>query len=413
MTDIAIVGAGAAGIAAARRLIELKRDYVLLEAKDVIGGRCVTDRETLGAPVDLGAHWLHSPALNPMKAFADRFGIRYSTKSLESRFSREGIWLDAAAHAACAEHVEACFACVTAAGKGGRDGAIADLLAEMAGHPWHDVFLAELQAKQGVAASECSILDFARYVWEGDDLPVTDGYGTLLEALGRDLAIRRATPARRIDWSGRARIRIDTPAGTLEALRVILTVSTGLLAQGIDFQPLLPDWKRAAIADLPMGSCNKVALRFEGRVFGDCPASLILPLRGASESVELVIREGQAEIATCLFNGSLAKDLSAAGAAAMADYALERLVEIFGAGLRQAILPRRVIADWDRDVHARGCFSAARPGRADARVDLARPVEDRLFFAGEATARDFIGDVHGAWFSGLDAAEAASRSLPA
>lgn len=411
MTDIAIIGAGAAGIAAARRLTDMKQNYVLLEAKDIIGGRCITDRETFGVPVDLGAHWLHSPALNPMTAFADQFGIRYSTEALVSRFSRNGIWLQSAEHKDCTEHVDACFDRVMAAGKGGRDGAVADLFADMANHPWQGVFLAELQAKQGVAATECSILDFARYVWEGDDWPVIDGYGTLLAGLGRDLAIRCATPAQRIDWSGRTHIRITTPGGILAAQRVILTVSTALLAQGIDFHPRLPDWKRGAIADLPMGSCNKVALRFAGGVFGDCPASLILPLRGATESVELVVREGGAEIATCLVNGPLGKDLAADGADVLADYALQRLAEIFGADLRKALLPQRVIADWDGDRYVNGCFSAARPGRADARIDLARPIDDRLFFAGEATSLDYIGDVHGAWFSGIAAAEAAARSL--
>nr|WP_298681759.1 NAD(P)/FAD-dependent oxidoreductase [uncultured Dongia sp.] len=409
MTDIAIIGAGAAGIAAARRLAELKQDYLLLEAKDVIGGRCVTDTQTLGAPVDLGAHWLHSPALNPLKGFADQLGIQHGV-ALEGRYSRNGAWLSAADQTACTDYVDACFERVVQATAGGKDIAVADLFADVAPSPWHDVFLAELQAKQGVAPKDCSALDLARYVWEGDDLPVIGGYGTLLTQLAQGLALRCATPVTRIDWSGRRHIQITTPAGTLAVQRVILTVSTALLARGIDFHPLLPAWKQDAIANLPLGSCNKVALRFAESALGDCPPSLIMPLRG-TESVELVVREGGLDIATCLFNGPVSRDLALAGPAAMADYALERLVEIFGHALRTAVLPQRVTVDWDKDHYIGGCFSAARAGHADARMALARDVDNRLFFAGEATSPDFIGDVHGAWFSGITAAEAAATAL--
>jgi monoamine oxidase len=412
VTDIVLIGAGAAGIGAARRLRELRQDFIHLEAKPTIGGRCVTDRATLGAPVDLGAHWLHSPLRNPMKDFADRYGIRYAKAALANGMTQEGRFLTGAEEAACLAHVDTCFDRVTAAGQKGLDIAVADLLSDAADDPWHGAFLAELVAKQGVTADRCSTLDFTRYVWEGDDLPVTDGYGSILAAVAGDLDITCDTPVTRIDWSERNGIRITTANGIIMAKRVILTVSTALLAEGIDFHPALPSWKRDAIADLPMGSCNKVTLRFAASVFGDRAPSLLLPLRGR-DSVEIVLREGGLNLATCLFNGPLAKALSIAGPEAMADYALERLVEIFGTDLRRTLIPAKVVADWDNDAFTRGCFSAARPGRADARFDLARPIDNRLYFAGEACALDYIGDVHGAWFSGIAAAEAAERSLVA
>ena len=205
-------------------------------------------------------------------------------------------------------------------------------------------------------------------------------------------------------------MRLETPRGPIEARRVIITVSTGILAEHILFTPRLPDWKRGAIADLPMGSCNKVILRFQRPVFGDFPPSLILPLKG-NESVEIVVREGSAEIATCLINGPQAKELSAAGPVAMTDFALERLGGLFGSAILRQIVAGTAIADWDADPFTRGCFSAACPGRADARFDLARSIDDRLFFAGEACARDYIGDVHGAWASGVEAADMVSGLL--
>lgn len=403
MNRVAIIGGGAAGIAAARHLAERGQDYVLLEAKPIIGGRCVTDHATLGVPIDLGAHWFHSPALNPLVGHADLLGIRYQRQALAGRYSRHGAWLSAADQAACEAYVEDCFAQIAACDG---DVAISELFPDTQA-PWHDVFLAEQSAKQGIAAEASSSRDFANYVWEDDDCPVTDGFGTLLAKLAEGLNIRVGAPVARIDWSGRD-IKLATPDGTLVAQRVILAMSTAVLHDGIAFSPALPGWKRSAIADLPMGSCNKVALRFSRRVFDDCPPSLVLPLRGGHEAVEIVIRENDLEVATCLFNGPFAKELAQAGHPAMAAYALERLVELFGSDVRQAALPRHVIADWDHDPYIRGCYSAARVGRADARGELARPIDDRLFFAGEACSRQYMGDVHGAWFSGIAAAEAAA-----
>jgi monoamine oxidase len=95
----------------------------------------------------------------------------------------------------------------------------------------------------------------------------------------------------------------------------------------------------------------------------------------------------------------------------MAEYVLERLAEMFGSGVRKALSPVHAMADWDRDPFIRGYVSAPLPGLADARFDLARPIEDQLFFAGEATSLTFMGDVHGAWLSGIEAAEAVARTL--
>ncbi len=83
MTRIAIIGGGTAGIAAAKRLAELGQDYVLLEAKPFAGGRCVTDHVTLGVPIDVGAHWFHSRAVNPLVGFANQMGIRYGPRSTQ------------------------------------------------------------------------------------------------------------------------------------------------------------------------------------------------------------------------------------------------------------------------------------------------------------------------------------------
>jgi monoamine oxidase len=134
---------------------------------------------------------------------------------------------------------------------------------------------------------------------------------------------------------------------------------------------------------------------------------MLIPDLGAGQSVEFVLREGGRNIVTTMFNGPAAKDLAAQGVQAGADYALSVLAGIFGSDVRACVTDRLVFADWDHDPYVRGCYAAALPGRFFARAELARPVENRLFFAGEATHDRFMGDVHGAHLSGEAAAGAA------
>ncbi|SMF63430.1 monoamine oxidase [Tistlia consotensis] len=407
--DVVVIGAGAAGIAAARRLAELGLSFALLEARGRVGGRAASDNETFGAPFDLGCHWLHSPAHNPLKAEADALGIRYLGHGQEGRYARDGRLLDAGEQAVCDAYLSACLERVAAAGREGRDCAVSALFDGADGR--HPIFEAEFTAKQGVPPEQGSTLDFARYLWVGEDLPVIGGLGNLVARLAEGLPVSLDTPVSRVRQGGAGALGVETARGTLEARSVIVTVSTGVLrSDAIRFEPGLPDWKRAALEGLPMGSCNKVALGFRRRP--DLPADCeVMPLRGAAEPVELVLRPGGRDLAVAMVSGPFGKALAEAGAAAMADYALDRLVELFGSGLREAVGPARAVAAWDLDPWVRGYVSAALPGRADARLDLARPVDDRLFFAGEATSLQFMGDVHGAWLSGIEAAEAAARAL--
>jgi monoamine oxidase len=409
MLDVVIIGAGAAGIAAGRRLSELGLTSMLVEAKRTVGGRASTDNDSFGVPFDRGCYWFHSPEHNPLIAHADALGICYLASGQQTRYVRDGQWLNDAEASACEEYLESCFERIEAQVRCGQDRAASELFDGSA--PWYPAFEAEFTAKQGVPPHQGSTYDFARYVWTGDDLPVVGGFGTLILRLAADLPVSLSTTVSSIELRPDS-VRLDTARGSLEARTAIVTVSTGVLLSGtIRFVPKLPDWKREAIAALPMGHCNKVALSFIRPVLDGFDNGLVVPLRSAFEAVELVLKPGGHEMAVGLFNGPFGKELAKGGAATMADYTVERLVEIFGSDLRKAVSPVHLMADWDREPYVLGSFSAALPGRADARIDLARPIDDRLFFAGEATSLQFMGDVHGAWLSGIEAAEAAARVL--
>lgn len=410
MLDIVIIGAGAAGLAAARRLQDKGASFRLLEAKPHIGGRAVTDGVTLGAPVDLGAHWLHSPALNPLTPLVDRYLFHVKHGAEDFRIARGGAILAGADHQECFAYVEHCFAKIAAVGDGEHDCPVSALFPFRG--KWHDFFEANFIAKQGVPCDQASALDFARYVWEGDDWPVLEGFGALIARHAQGIAVELETPATRIAWGGKNGITVETSRGTLEARAAIVTASTGVLASGlIRFAPSLPDWTQQAIDDLPLGSCNKVALGFTRNPFGNVDSMMLMPDLGSGPSLEFVVREGGHDVVTMMFNGPQANALAADGADAAADYALTQLAAIFGNDVKACVTDRRVFADWDHDPWIGGCYAAAKPGRHFARTALAQPVEGRLFFAGEAAHDCYMGDVHGAHLSGEAAAEAALQVL--
>ena len=110
------------------------------------------------------------------------------------------------------------------------------------------------------------------------------------------------------------------------------------------------------------------------------------------------------------WGGGLALELERAGAPAMADFAFAELAALFGSGVRRRLRPL-LAANWALDPFSRGAYSYARPGGADGRAVLAEPLDDRLFFAGEACSVDAFSTAHGAYRTGVAAAEAAARAL--
>jgi monoamine oxidase len=173
----------------------------------------------------------------------------------------------------------------------------------------------------------------------------------------------------------------------------------------------LPDWAQAAIDALPMGSMNKIVVRFSRNLFGDLEHSLWMACGADRQAVECVIRPGGENIVIGMVGGPFGKALAAAGADAMADYLVSALADLFGNDARHALETTRLLVDWDANPFTAGCYSVAKPGHADARAALAQPVGDRLHFAGEALHTRYIGDVHGAHFSGIDAARRAMAEV--
>ncbi|HEV8702088.1 MAG TPA: NAD(P)/FAD-dependent oxidoreductase [Candidatus Polarisedimenticolia bacterium] len=410
--DAIIVGAGVSGLAAARRLLAARRRVLVLEGRDRVGGRACTDATTFRRPWDQGCHWLHSPDENPFTRIADDQGFVYAREAASGGIYVDGARMSPAEEQAAVEFRERTFAAVRLAGRAGAgDGAdrpVSEVIDRA--HPAAAYAAHAFTAKMGIEPRHASTRDFANYRWIGEDRPVRDGFGALVRRVFANVPVTLGTRVRRIALTG-ARPRVESDAGAAEAPQILVTVSTGVLrAEAIAFAPRLPDWKLRAIEALPMARALKVGLEFTRDVTGlEGPAFLTAMTGHGGDAMDVEIWPPGWDGATCYLDGDLARRLEEAGGRAVEEFALDTLAGIFGTSVRDA-LRTRARTGWNQDDLTRGTYSAPLPGHADARAALGRPLDGRLFFAGEAISIAWAGDAHGAYQSGTDAAEAMLRS---
>ena len=402
-----MIGAGTAGLAAGRRVMEAGRSVLVIEAADHVGGRCVTDM-SLGTPFDRGGSWLHAATANPLTPWAERYGMTIH----EDHFEPSRVWhgeeeLSAEARLDFIEAREDAFAAMRRAGADGRDVPVATVLPDS---PYRAALGHVAAWITGHDPEEISTLDESRFVEAEGDWLLNEGLGSLIARHGAGVPVKLSCPAGAIDYSGPA-VAVATLAGTIRAPRAIVTVSTGLLAAGgIAFTPALPDWKARAIEDLPLGLLNKVVLRFPGGL-GDAGADQWLsyfPSEG--EGMGLRANWLGGELTVCFLGGRFARDMELAGPGAATDFARQAVAAFFGPA-EAGRIAQSDETRWLADPHTLGAYSGARPGRAEARADMARPLDDRVFFAGEACSIEWFATVAGAHLTGIAAAEAALASL--
>jgi monoamine oxidase len=404
--DVIVIGAGAAGVAAARRLCAARRSVRLLESRRRLGGRAWTVRagsphDRSGVPLDLGCGWLHSADENELSGLAADLGFTIDKTPPPWRSQLSALNFSAAEREESGEAIGEFFARLEAAGASATDQA-ADTLLEP-GCRWNPLINAISTYANGVELDGLSVHDYARYRDTGINWRVAEGYGALIAALGAGLDIALDRAATLVDFSG-AGVRIETPHGDMRARAAIITVSTNVLCAGsLRFRPDLPD-KMAAASVLPLGVADKLFLGLDGAE--EFPKdSRVIGAADTSGTGAYHVRPFGRPLIEAYFGGSLARDLETQGDAAFAAFATNQLAALMGGGIRQRLHPIAVSA-WARDPDARGSYSHALPGHADARTVLAAPVAGRLFFAGEACSRHDFSTAHGAWRSGIAAAEA-------
>ncbi len=408
--DVIIVGAGAAGIGAAKRCADLGLSFKVLEASHRIGGRAYT--EMIGPkqqPFDLGCHWMHSASLNPMVAIADRLGLGYTTSGW-GRLRIVGRDIDTEDDTGWASFYENANERISAAVREGKEAAVVDLVPS--DESWTLSWAYVFSLLTSFDPDQVSAVDLMAYNDTGENWPLREGYGYLINRLGADVPVALNTQVTRIDWSGPG-VRVETPRGTLSASTVILSVSTGILGAGdILFDPVLPTAKQEAIHHLPLGGHNRIALVFDGPVFGEDPPASLAVQANTEDDVQMSFRINPFgyDYVVGMTGGRYSDWLEDAGPEASVEVALEKLKRVYGSEIAKHLVATNVTA-WRGDPWVKGAYSAAQPGHADARAILRAPLSDRLFFAGEATHGSFFSTCHGAYLSGIGAADAAAEVM--
>jgi monoamine oxidase len=396
--EVAVIGGGAAGIAAARRLHGAGRDYVLLEAKGRPGGRALTHHAE-GYPMDLGCGWLHSADINPWVAVALEQGhpIDKTPPPWSRNYNQAGFAVaeqDAYRRASYEFHDR-----VENEPLDGTDPPLSRFLEP--NNPWNPLLNAVSTYFSGAELEHVSTRDLRAYQDSEVNWRVAAGYGTVISQHAEGLNAIVNCAVKTVRWTARG-VRLTTSQGLYDVDAAIITLPTSIIAQGNLFDPPLPE-KIDAAANLPLGLADKLFLHLDGadefekdsRLWGhnDRAATAIYHLRPFGRP-----------LIECYFGGGCADELEALGEAAFFEFAREELVGVVGHrfGDRIRALPMNL---WRADPFAGGSYSYARPGKANLRAVLASPVENVLYFAGEACSADSFSTAHGAFRSGVTAAE--------
>ena len=405
-TDVAIVGAGAAGVAAARRLARCGVSAVLLEATARVGGRAFTC-EAGGLPLDLGCGWLHSADRNAWTRIAEDSGFQvdrrppaWGRQYRDLGFSRVEQAAAGQAFSAWSRRLE------TTPPSSDRAADALDPNGE-----WN-AYLNALSGYINGAGLECvSIADYLAYDNASTDCNwrVPAGYGALIAAsLPRRIDLRLSAPVESIELELRG-LTLRTRIGPIGARAAILTVSTAVLAGGaIRLPPELDAWRGAA-EKLPLGRNEKLFLEIVGAGLFE-PETRVLGNPRDSRTGAYYIRPFGRPVIECFLGAAGARIVEDQGSVAGFQHATGELAALFGSNVRKILRPLAA-SNWSRATRIGGSYSHALPGQAAARQALARPFDNRIFFAGEATNPHDFSTAHGAHDSGVRAAEEAIGAL--
>jgi monoamine oxidase len=404
--DVAIIGAGAAGLGAAHTLKRSGLSVIVLEARGRVGGRGHTVMASPEITFDLGCGWLHSADHNSFVKIAEALDFEIDRKLPPWRERAWGKAFPPEDRDDYIRSLDEFFERLREAAKGGVDHP-ASLYLEK-GNRWNPMIDAISSYINGCETDSLSILDFDVYEDTNLNWRVRRGYGALMTAYGASLPLALNCAVTLIDHTSK-RLRIETSQGTLTADKTIVTVPTNLIAdEAIRFFPALPE-KIDAARGLPLGLADKVMLAL------DEPELLPVDgnLRGATMRTEMGTYHLRPFGQPCIegfFGGQFAQALEDAGDGAIAAHSIDEIVSFLGSDFRRKLKPLTE-SRWAHDPFARGSYSHALPGHAGQRAVLAAPVDGRLFFAGEATSPSFFSTAHGAHDSGERAAGEVIQSL--
>ena len=422
--DVVIVGAGAAGLGAARTLIRGGARVIVLEARDRVGGRAVCDNTTFPIPVDLGAQWFHQGLTNSLRVVAQQLGYQTvhdafprvvcdGNKQLPSddprvlEFSTLAVTLD--------QLIEEAGTSVAAGNR--PDGPASEVIAD-------EIKASEYYKMASTAVNvfsskmeDLSLLDFANFYDRallpvssggGDEFFIPYGMGNFIADFAGGVQVELSTPVKEIWWGEPWGVGVTTASNThLSAKAAIITAPVPVLARGaIEFKPALDRAYTDAFSGLKMDTLGKFFLQFNSNVKFNVPNinSVCVPLTKNADVPFIITRIYGENIAMLFVLGTLAEQLETQGEEAMLEYALEKMAEMFDTPINRDNLVATSHHSWLKDEWSLGCVSYAPPGAVPLRQTLAQPINNQLFFAGEAVSLYAHSSVHGAYETGATAA---------
>lgn len=400
-----IVGGGAAGVGAARSLESSGHTVRLLEASSRLGGRAWT-QELRGFDLDLGAGWLHSADRNAWVRIAESLGTPIDRTPPAWGIQFRDLGFTAAEQAAARRtYTDWVRRLVEVATEGDR---AADALTP--GSEWNDYVRTIAGFISGGDLERLSAADYLAYEENSTEANwrVRDGYGALVaRSFPVGVSLSLATPVDALQL-GADRVVVITPAGTLRARAVILTVSTAVLANGsIRLPEALAPWRDAA-QRLPLGQTEKLFLEILGEGPFAPDTQVLGDPRGAPTG-SYYLRPFGLPVIECFLSAAGTTVLQQGTPAGFA-FAIDQLCGLFGSEVRRLLKPLGA-SGWGNTARIGGAYSYALPGQADARRTLSGSLDGRVFFAGEATSVNDFSTVHGAYDSGVRAAREASAAL--
>ena len=403
---VAIIGAGAAGLSAARELSRQGISFVIIEAANRVGGRAYTESSSFKQPVDHGCSWITGSDRNFFKEFGMKEGftlLDHSNASADT-FEKDGVRsspLSIERYTSAERSIEKA---INDAGKAGKDIPASQVISHICNGGIYQNWEGALNF--AVDMKDISTLDYYRARPSQPSHIVKEGLGYLVSRLNRNFPIKLNTTVTEINHSGQ-KVEVITTAGILKAKYCICTVSIGVLqAEKIKFTPPLTVQKQEAINDLQMGLLIKIPLLFDGNRLG----------LGENNRVEYDL--APEDIGTgCYFlawptghnylmgfiGGKFGWDLYRDGEDAVVNYAIEKLIFMVGSKARKHLI-KGFASDWADNPLTLGSYSAAKPGCGRAREKLQELHSGKILFAGEAFEPEIYGLVNGAFESGKKAA---------
>jgi monoamine oxidase len=416
-TDVIIIGAGSAGLSAAKELTRHGISFIVVEASHRIGGRAYSEEIAPDVWFDLGCAYLvmgpdaetQADESNPYLDFAKKTGAVIEEYLYDAHYIYNGSALDNKKEAAREKFFTECEEAIKRSAEAGEDLALSELidLENPYATPYNDM-MAVTAPKD---LDEASAADFFYGVEEDKNFNTLRGYGNLVAQWGSDVKVSLNTKVDSVDWSGKE-VLVKTAKGSIRSRCLISTVSNGILAaEQIHFEPRLPDWKMESIHGLPMGAENKIGVHFTKDVFGQDDGGYYQTWSSEAQGAYVDVNLMSTNVVTVFMGGRFSIWMEKQGQQAAREFAVDRIADIFGNDIRQSV-GRSIVSAWVTDPWTMGSYASASPGQFHQRESLPLSIDNKLFFAGEATARSH-GTCHGAYWSGVRAAREAAKVIAA